>query len=424
MIVKNEEDHLGDCLESVKGFADQIVVVDTGSKDGTVKIADSYGALVVHSDWRNDFSYSRNISLDNATSRWILWLDADDRVPPAEVEKFKKLKTAPPDRAFYLKIRNVRSGGFGEHWFQLRIFPNHPGIRFERKIHEQVQPSLKQLRIPIKQADIGIDHIGYATLDMQKKKALRNLEILLGDLVNHPEDPLYLAAIANSYFVTENFSEAINWYKKILEIPNGYQKQSDLFRQTPTSIALSLKNLRDLTGSWEWIEKALGEDPQKIDTLFIGAEIKEELGDLSGAVKLFERVLQSPPFCSSCPMDTEAMKAKSLLHLGRLHLKAGEMDRSEIAFKKCIENYPGVAIAYGALGDLLMKQGRIQEAMEVFQISIKRRLRDGRAYLGLAKALAVTGRIQESSTILQEMKEIFLKPSISNLNGTISSAKK
>ena len=224
MIVKNEEDHLGDCLESVKGFADQIVVVDTGSKDGTVKIADSYGALVVHSDWRNDFSYSRNISLDNATSRWNLWLDADDRVPPAEVEKFKKLKTAPPDRAFYLKIRNVRPGGFGEHWFQLRIFPNHPEIRFERKIHEQVQPSLKQLKIPIKQTDIGIDHIGYETLDMQKKKALRNLEILLGDLVNHPEDPLYLAAIANSYFVTENFSEAVNWYKKILEIPERLSK--------------------------------------------------------------------------------------------------------------------------------------------------------------------------------------------------------
>ena len=186
---------------------------------------------------------------------------------------------------------------------------------------------------------------------------------------------------------------------------------------------MSLKNLRDLTGCWEWIEKALRQNPQKIDTLFIGAEVREELGDLAGAVKLFERVLQSPPLCSSCPMDTEAMKAKSLLHLGRLYLKAGEKGKSEGALRKCTESYPALAIAYGELGDLLMKQERIKEALEIFQNSIKQRLGDRRAYLGLAKALALTGKIQEAAAILEEMKELFLISSISDPKGAVLPAR-
>jgi glycosyltransferase involved in cell wall biosynthesis len=419
MIVKDEENHLGDCLKSIQSLADQIVVVDTGSTDDTVKIADSYGATVVHSDWRNDFSYSRNISLDHATSRWILWLDADDRVPPTEVEKFKKLKTSPPDRAFYMKIRNVRGQGFGEEWFQLRMFPNHPKIRLERKIHEQIQPSLIRLRIPTRQVEIRVDHVGYENREMQRKKARRNLEILFADLTNYQEDPPYLAAIANSFFVIEEFPEAINWYKKILEVPDSCRKHPDLYHQTPTSIGLSLKKLGDLTGSWEWIEKALEQNSQKIDSLFIGAELKEEMGDISGAVKLYEAALQTPPLCSSCPTDAEAMKAKSLLHLGRLYISAGEVVRGEEAFRKCIDNYPSVVNAYAKLGELLLKQKKIQEAVEIFQRAIELRREDPKAYLGLAKALAMTGKIQEAAKILEEMKKLFLQPPNFNLISSI-----
>lgn len=99
MIVRNEEKNVGECLKTVKDFADQVAVVDTGSTDRTVEIAEKYGIEVIRSDWRDDFSYS-NISLDHAASRWVLWLDADDRVPTSEAEKFRKLKTAPPTVLF------------------------------------------------------------------------------------------------------------------------------------------------------------------------------------------------------------------------------------------------------------------------------------------------------------------------------------
>ena len=407
MIVKNEEHHLADCLKGVQDFADEIVVVDTGSTDNTVKIAESFGAKVIHSNWRNDFSYSRNISLNHATCRWILWLDADDRVPPSEVEKFTGLKSAPPDRAFFMRIRNVRQGGFGEQWFQLRMFPNHPGIRFERKIHEQILPSLVRLTIPTKQVDVRIDHLGYENPKMQRDKARRNLEILFADLANHPDDPLYLAAIANSYFVIEEFGEAIKWYKKILEIPKGHQKNPDLYRQTPTSIGLCLKNLGDLSPAWEWIEKALGENPQKIDSLFIGAELKEKMGDPTVATELYERVLQAPPLCSSCPVDPDTMKAKSLLCLGRIYTKAGRGDQGEGAYRKCTEKYPTVDQAFRELGELLMAREKFQEAAKFFQRAIELRPGEPRAYIGLAKALVSGGKFLEAAGILEEMKKLF-----------------
>jgi len=78
MIVRDEEEHLEKCLESVNDAVDEIIVVDTGSRDKTVSIARSFGAGIFFHEWENDFSVPRNISLEHATGDWILILDADE----------------------------------------------------------------------------------------------------------------------------------------------------------------------------------------------------------------------------------------------------------------------------------------------------------------------------------------------------------
>ncbi|WP_337872164.1 glycosyltransferase family 2 protein, partial [Ignavibacterium sp.] len=77
MIVKNEERYLEDCLNSVKNVFDEIIIVDTGSTDNTLKIAEKFNAKVFHFDWINDFSAARNFALSKSTGEWILYLDAD-----------------------------------------------------------------------------------------------------------------------------------------------------------------------------------------------------------------------------------------------------------------------------------------------------------------------------------------------------------
>ena len=85
MIVKNEAALLPGCLKSVKDFVDVIHITDTGSTDGTVAIAESFGARVSHFDWCDDFAAARNYALGHVDTEWTLWLDADDLVQNPEL---------------------------------------------------------------------------------------------------------------------------------------------------------------------------------------------------------------------------------------------------------------------------------------------------------------------------------------------------
>jgi glycosyltransferase involved in cell wall biosynthesis len=420
MIVKNEERNLGDCLETVMGFADQVVVVDTGSTDRTAEIAEEYAARVIRSDWHGDFSYSRNISLDHADSQWILWLDADDRVPPAEADKLRKLKTAPPDRAFYLKVRNVLPGGFGEQWYQLRMFPNHPEIRFERKVHEQVAFAIQRLKMPVCREDVRIDHVGYENPEIKREKALRNREILLADFPRYRQDPAYVSSIGDSYFLTEDFSAAIQWYQKVLAIPHGERRQPDIFRQTPTSIALCYQRMGDWEKASQWIEKAIQASPQKIDSLFLAAELREKLGDLAGAAALYERIIQVPASPTTYAADWEGLKARSLVFLGKIQAKREMYEEAEKAFRFCMERYPQVLNSYSELGDLFLNRGKLREAVDLFACSIKRSPRgDSQAYLGLAKALAMMGQMGKAAEVLEVFGKLFSSPGEASSSGSI-----
>jgi glycosyltransferase involved in cell wall biosynthesis len=89
LIVKDEERHLDRCLSSLQGIVDEIVVVDTGSTDGTLEIAQSHGAVIGSFDWCDDFSAARNASLDLATGDWVLWIDADEALTPESASSIR-----------------------------------------------------------------------------------------------------------------------------------------------------------------------------------------------------------------------------------------------------------------------------------------------------------------------------------------------
>ena len=97
MIVKNEEKYLPQCLNSIKDIVDEIIIVDTGSIDKTVEIAESFGAKVYHYKWNNSFSEARNESLKYANNDWILIMDADDEFCSDDKEKFKELLNGDMD---------------------------------------------------------------------------------------------------------------------------------------------------------------------------------------------------------------------------------------------------------------------------------------------------------------------------------------
>lgn len=92
MIVKNEEHILARCLDSVACIMDEINIIDTGSTDKTVEIAESFGCNIYHFKWQDDFSLARNFAFSKATMDYVMWLDADDYIDPANQKKLRAFK--------------------------------------------------------------------------------------------------------------------------------------------------------------------------------------------------------------------------------------------------------------------------------------------------------------------------------------------
>ncbi len=106
MIVKNAAHDLPECLASVRGAVDEIVVADTGSTDSSIAIAHEAGARVISIRWDSDFAKARNLSLAEVISDWVLILDADERLDPAASKAFPELITEPGIAGYQITIRN------------------------------------------------------------------------------------------------------------------------------------------------------------------------------------------------------------------------------------------------------------------------------------------------------------------------------
>ena len=182
MIVKNEEKHLARCLSSVKDVADEIIMVDTGSTDKTVEIAELFGVKIFHFKWVNDFSAARNFALSKCTGDWILYLDADEELSPDSIEEVKKYKLHKR-AGVNCTVKSLGSVSTNESVMKYpRLFANVSGVEFVGKVHEQIIDSLRKNKIPLVESDIEIIHHGYA-IDkegLQKKKE-RNLSLLLSN---------------------------------------------------------------------------------------------------------------------------------------------------------------------------------------------------------------------------------------------------
>lgn len=157
MIVKNEEDVLARCLESVRGVFDEIVVADTGSTDKTPEIARTFGAKVVEYPWRWDFAAARNFAFSHATADYLMWLDADDVLEEGERAKLLALKAALDGGtdAYYLRydVAFDAGGAVTMYLYRERIVRRAAGFRWAGAVHETIAVSGKVAR-----ADIAVTH--------------------------------------------------------------------------------------------------------------------------------------------------------------------------------------------------------------------------------------------------------------------------
>lgn len=176
MIVKNEAAHLDRCLSLARPHVDEIVVIDTGSTDGTQDIAQRYADVYEEIEWPGSFSEARNYSLDRATGDFILILDGDEWIEGEEGWKLiRQAINQPGVFLLMLPVRNLLGGGLVEsdRFIQERVYRNHPEIRYAGRVHNQIGEALRRYQVryggQIFNVDAEITHVGYAHEATRKK---------------------------------------------------------------------------------------------------------------------------------------------------------------------------------------------------------------------------------------------------------------
>ena len=223
MIVKDEESFIAQCLESAKDVVNEIIVVDTGSTDKTVEIAESYGAKVHKFKWTNNFSDARNEALKHATCDWILILDADEVLDPENKHNLRQLIKIPSDkiRGYQIKIKNYTSEKEAtvEH-YTIRVFPNNPKLRYHGVIHEQIDNSEDSGNFEkLLTNDVIILHYGYSKQVMDdRSKDERNLQMLEKAIAEDKDNSFHYFNLGLTHKVAGNLDKSLEAFKTSLEM--------------------------------------------------------------------------------------------------------------------------------------------------------------------------------------------------------------
>lgn len=287
MIVKNEEKNLEHCLSSVKGCVDEIIIVDTGSTDQTLKIAEQYNAKIFFYKWNDNFAEARNFAIRQANSEWILYLDADEYINPNSLLNLKHISKTKINKAYYCRILNINEEtNRPSIMLYPRLFPNIKNIKFIGAVHEQIESSLIEFKIPIVKSNIEIIHTGYnLSLEEQKKKAVRNKNILKKEFILSPNS--YNAfQLGQTYGILNNPAEAEKYFLIALSDRNLRKEfRSTAFRY----IALNKANEGNLVKALELINNSLHEDNKQPLALMAAAEINKKSGNLNDALTFCKR---------------------------------------------------------------------------------------------------------------------------------------
>lgn len=246
MIVKNEEEVLQRCLESVKDLVDEIVIVDTGSTDKTKEIASEYTDKIWDMDWQNDFSKARNYAFEKAEQDYLMWMDADDVFPEQSRKKLRQLKETMTGEEDFIMMPYAVSfddkGRYSFVYYRERIVKNRKGFWFKGKVHEVIQPSGK-----IIYADIPIEH-----RKIKEKELQRNLNIY----TNMEENGEYFD------------SRALYYYGRELTINGKYEKASFILKKFLSRHDGWIENKIDALRQLAVCYRAMGKYEKEIKSLF------------------------------------------------------------------------------------------------------------------------------------------------------------
>lgn len=264
MIVKNEEKNIERALSWGKGVVAEQIVVDTGSTDRTVELAEKMGAKVYHFAWIDDFSAAKNFAISKATGDWIAFLDADEYFSDEDAKKIPALLAKIPGKweAVLTSMLQLDDAGMVKSVdTHMRLFRRHPDLRYKNRIHEYLSfREERALQFWDATKELSIIHTGYTeTENKRKREEGRNLRLIQRELAEEPDNYEMLVYLGNEYERLEQWKPAEDAYRRaIAHMPDSVKGIYDVstsgcaFRFLELLAVLPEKEESDVMEIYEW----------------------------------------------------------------------------------------------------------------------------------------------------------------------------
>jgi tetratricopeptide (TPR) repeat protein len=364
MIVKDEEEMLPRSLEAIHDVVDEMVIVDTGSTDRTVEIAEAFGAKVLHHEWTGDFAEARNVSLGAATGDWFIYLDADEVLVREDAQRLRELAGHVWREAFFLTEINFTGDlddGMAVHHNALRMYRNRPEYRFEGRIHEQLAHTLPAgLPERVEQPSVRIEHYGYlGAVRDSKEKSRRNIELLERQLADGEVSAFLCFNLGSEYAAAGDAEAALDRFEQAWELL-GQDPDMSSYGFVPSLINRFVKALRttgDFEGATERAKEGLEIFPGFTDLVMEQAHCARERGELDSAARLIQQCLRmgDAPSRYSAQLGTGSYIA--LGALAEIRRLQGDLAECERLLAESLREHPGYLGAVHPLAAIMLLRG-------------------------------------------------------------------
>jgi glycosyltransferase involved in cell wall biosynthesis len=364
MIVKDEEEMLPRCLAAVRDVVDELIVVDTGSRDRTVEIARDFGAHVIEHEWNGSFADARNVSFDAATCDWVMYLDADEVLVAEDAPLLRELTGRVWREAFYLVETNHTGDledGMAVTHNALRVFRNRPEYRFEGRIHEQIAHRLPAGQPErLEQTRVRVEHYGYlGAVRDAKEKSRRNIELLRRQAEEGVDTPFLHFNLGSEYAAADDAPAALREFEIAWEKLRDDPRRAE-YGYVPSLMGRLVRALRingRLDDAYRQAEEGLEIFPGFTDLVLEQARVARRRGDHERAVALYERCLEMGDAPSRYSATVGSGSYLALVELAELQAERGDLEEAERLLARCLDEHPGFLGSVLPLATAMLRRG-------------------------------------------------------------------
>jgi len=372
MIVRDSAGTLRPCLESIRPWVDEMVVVDTGSTDETPQIVQEYGGRLFHFPWCDDFSAARNESLRHARGDWIFWMDSDDVIPADCGRQLRALcdrEVEPDVLGFVMQVHCPGGGENGDRETDVtvvdhvKLIRNRPDLRFEGRIHEQILTAIRRAGGTVAWTDLHVVHAGSdPSREAQERKQRRDLHLLHLELRERPDHPFTLFNLGMTYSDGGRFEEAEDFLAR--SVGQSAPDESHL-RKAYALLAYAQTRQGRREQALATCRRGRERFPEDAELRLREGVLLHELGRLEEAVHAYRDVLTNREGRHFDSVDRGITGFKARQNLAIVYTDMGDLVRAEEEWRQVTREVPRYRMGWRGLGDVLIRRARYQEAKAV-----------------------------------------------------------